>query len=128
VAAKIVKLAEKLQLEVDEDDVDELVESHDEELLNEELIELEAAKVADNKQHDNEEPEVQPKCFTAKDMRVAVLSLNNLYEAIERQDRDVSRFLRFQRIVNDAISYYKEVYEEKKRATVQTSLDQFVVR
>jgi hypothetical protein len=113
VAAKIVKLAEKLQLEVDEDDVDELVDSHDEELSNEELIELEAAKVTDNEQHDNDEPEVQPKRFTAKDMRVAVQSLNNLYEAIERQDPDVSRFLRFQRIVNDAFSYYKEVYEEK---------------
>jgi hypothetical protein len=105
-----------------------LVESHDEELSNEELIELEAAKVADNKRHDNEEPEVQPKRFTAKDMRIAVQSLNNLSEDIERQDPDVSQFLRFQRIVNNAFSYYKEVYEEKKRATVQTSLDQFIVR
>jgi hypothetical protein len=125
VAAKIVKLVEKLQLKVDDDDVDELVESCDKELSNKELIELEAAKVADNEQHDNQKPEVQPKCFTVKDIRVAVQSLNNLYEAIERQDPDVSQF---QRIVNDAFSYYKEVYEEKKRATVQTSLDQFIMR
>jgi hypothetical protein len=106
VAAETVKLAEKLQLEVDEDVVDVLVESHDEELSNEELIELEAVKVADNEQHDNEEPEVQAKRFTAKDMRVAALLLNNLYEGIERQDPDLSRF---QRIVNDAFSYYRGI-------------------
>jgi hypothetical protein len=71
---------------------------------------------------------VQHKRFTAKDMRVAVQSLNNLYEAIERQDPDISRFLWFQRIFINAFSYYKEVYEEKKTATVQTSLDQFIMR
>jgi hypothetical protein len=65
VAAKIVKLAEKLQLEVGENDVDELVESQDKELSNE-LIELEAAKVTDNEQHDNEEPAVQPKRFNGE--------------------------------------------------------------
>jgi hypothetical protein len=47
VTVKIVKLAEQVELEVDVADVDELVKSHGAELSNEDMMELEAVKVAE---------------------------------------------------------------------------------
>ncbi|EMP31440.1 Proteasome assembly chaperone 1 [Chelonia mydas] len=44
VADEIVKLAEQLQLEVDVDDVDEIIESHEAELSNEDLMEFRSSK------------------------------------------------------------------------------------
>jgi hypothetical protein len=58
VTDKIVQLAEQLELEVDANDVEESTESHGNELSNEDLIDLEAAKVAEATQTEaSEEPE-----------------------------------------------------------------------
>jgi hypothetical protein len=52
-----VKLAEQLELEVNFADVEELIKSHGAELSNEDLIELEAAKVAEQTE---DEPVEEP--------------------------------------------------------------------
>jgi hypothetical protein len=58
-----MKLAEQLELEADFADVEELIESHVAELSNEDLMELEAAKVA---QQTEDEPVEEPRCFNTK--------------------------------------------------------------
>jgi hypothetical protein len=59
VADTIVKLAEQLKLEVDVADVEELLESHGAELSNEDLMELEAAKVAKQTEAEAEDEPVE---------------------------------------------------------------------
>jgi hypothetical protein len=41
-------------------------------------------------------------------------------------DSNSSRFLKVDRGIDDAMACYREIYEEKKKAIVQSSLDKFV--
>jgi hypothetical protein len=41
-------------------------------------------------------------------------------------DHNSSRFLKVNRGINDAMACYREIYEEKKKAIVQSCLDKFV--
>ena len=46
----------------------------------------------------------------------------------EAQDPNVERFTKVAAAVRDAIQCYRVIYDEKKRATTQTSLDRFFKR
>ncbi|XP_051790420.1 tigger transposable element-derived protein 1 isoform X1 [Erpetoichthys calabaricus] len=122
VADKIVKLAEELDLEVDKNDVEELIESHGEELTDEDLLELEAAKdAADVQAVALEEPEEKPKCFIAEEMSIAFREIASGMARLEKMDPNASRFLKVQRGVDESLACYREIYEEKKRAITLNS-------
>jgi hypothetical protein len=44
----------------------------------------------------------------------------------EEMDPNATRFLKIQRGVDDMLTCYREIYEEKKKASVQSSLDKFI--
>jgi hypothetical protein len=44
----------------------------------------------------------------------------------EKMDPNSSRFLKVNRRTDDAMACYREIYEDKKKAIVQSSLDKFV--
>jgi hypothetical protein len=44
----------------------------------------------------------------------------------EKMDPNSSRFLKLNRGIDDAMACYREIYEEKKNAIVQSSLDEFI--
>ncbi|XP_027716875.1 tigger transposable element-derived protein 1-like isoform X2 [Vombatus ursinus] len=113
----IVKLKQEWELKADENDVKGLIESRREELLNEDLIELLAAKI-EEEESEASEPEVEPKRFTVKRLAEAFHHLGEFFSSIEKMDPNTSRFFKVQRLVEDNIACYRQIYEEKKRATV----------
>jgi hypothetical protein len=134
VTDKIVKLAEQLEMEFDVTDVEELIESHGAELSNEGLIELEADKVAEQTEAEAEdeaeaeaedEPVEEPRRFNTKEMAIAFREIALAMAQFE-MDHSSSRFLKVNRGINDTLACYREIYEERREATVQSSLYKFV--
>jgi hypothetical protein len=127
VTDKTVQLPEQLELEVDANDEEELTESHGNELSNEDLNDLEAAKVAEATQAEaSQEPEEEPRRFITKEMTLAFRETASAMAQFEKMDPNATRFLKVQRGVDDMLTCCREICEEKKKASVQSSLDTFV--
>jgi hypothetical protein len=122
-----VRLAEQLEVEDDVADVEELIESHGAELSNEDLMELEAAKVAEQTEAEAEdEPVEEPRRFNTKEMAIAFRDIASAMARFEKMDPNSSRFLKVNRGLDDTLACYREIHEEKRMATVQSSLDKFI--
>ncbi|XP_046382271.1 tigger transposable element-derived protein 1-like [Ischnura elegans] len=128
---RVVDLAHALDLEVEAEDVEELLDSH-EGWTNEDLIELSAyrADVGDDDDDSGSENEVcgQPKCFTAQGLSEVFEHINSAVEKLEKMDSNIDRFAKVSRALQDAMSCYEEIYREKKKASIQTSLHSFFTK
>uniref|UniRef100_A0A8C4RA68 HTH CENPB-type domain-containing protein n=1 Tax=Eptatretus burgeri TaxID=7764 RepID=A0A8C4RA68_EPTBU len=120
VTENLVEMGRQLELEIVADDVNQLLSSHSEELSNEDLMQLEEQKVAD----EVVEPP-PPKRFMTKQMAKAFRMIDSALALFEEQDANCYRFASVSRTVNNALSCYKQIYEEKKKASVQLSLVSF---
>lgn len=127
VTGKIVKLAAQLRLNVDADGVEELIRSHGAELSNEDLIELEAAKVAEEEEETAEPaaPKEEPQPFVAGEMALAFKEIAAAMARFEKMDPDPARFLKVSQGMDRLLASYKEIYEGKRAAPVQPSLGTF---
>ncbi|XP_060771024.1 tigger transposable element-derived protein 1-like isoform X4 [Neoarius graeffei] len=122
---KIVNLAKNLSLDCEMEDVKELLDQESGELTNEELIELEEER----RQAEEEEEEEEPRrMFTTKGLSEGFSQLNKLLAHFEAMDPNIERFARIERMVHDALRPYREIYEEKKKQTIQTRLTMFMKR
>ena len=119
VTNNVVALSRQLDLEVEADDVTELLASHGEELSAEDLIELEK-QLIDDDDDDSETPE--PKKFTSKGLSRSFKLIEEGLAGFEEEDPNMARFLQVSRGVMDALSCYREIQEEKKKASYQSSL------
>lgn len=119
-----MELGNQLNLGIDKEDVYNLLESHLQELSNEELMELHEQ---DEEEDEDEEVGLQqlPKQFTFKKMAEGFSYLEKALECFEVQDPIGDRFNKVSAGVNDAVACYKIILEEKKFATIQTSINQF---
>jgi len=88
----------------------------------------EAEVLAETRAEGPEELEEKPKCFTTQEMSLAFRDIAAGMARFEKMDCDAYRFLEIQTAVEDAIACYREVYEETKRATIQSCLclDRFI--
>ena len=120
VTHKLVALGNELDLDLEVDDVNELLESHGEELTNEDLLELESQLI-------EEEPDEEPeeRRFTSKKLSEAFHMIENAMAVFEEQDPNSARFTKVYRGVTECISSYKVIFEEKKKASAQSCLDAF---
>jgi hypothetical protein len=116
VADTIVKLAEQLKLEVDVADVEELLESHGAELSNKDLMDLEAAKVAEQTEAEAEdEPVEEPQRFSTKEMAISFREIASVMARFEKMDPNSSQFLKVNRGIDDAMACYRYIYIYMKR-------------
>jgi hypothetical protein len=122
-----VKLVEQLHFEVDVANVEELIESHGSELSNKDLMELEADKVAEQSEAEAEDETVEePRRLNTKEMAIVFREIASAMARFEKMGHNFSQLLKVNRVINDMLACYGEVYEEKRGATVQSSLDKFV--
>ncbi|XP_066471494.1 tigger transposable element-derived protein 1-like isoform X2 [Tiliqua scincoides] len=129
VTYKIVKLAEQLRLNVDADGVEELIQSHGAELSNEDLMELEAAKTAEEEKAEPDTPKEEPQHFMTGEMALAFKEMAAALARFEKMDPNPARFSKVSRGIDNLLACYKEIYEGKKKkeeATVQPSLGTLV--
>ena len=91
-------------------------------------IEEERKEEENRKEEDErkEQEEVPIRKFTLKEMTQAFSLRNQMPQMFETMDYNVERFARIERIIEEALRPYKEIYEEKKKRTVQTNLRMFI--
>ncbi|XP_070471314.1 E3 ubiquitin-protein ligase RNF4 isoform X1 [Equus przewalskii] len=109
----------------------ETLELVPEEMAKEEL-ELEQKRIAEEevreKETVGEEEEESPRKFTVKGLAEAFTDLSKLLKKFEDMDPNTERFLLIERNVHSALSAYKQIYDEKKKQTKQTTVDIFLKR
>ena len=123
---RTVELANILNLDAEVEDIEELEEYAEGELTNEDLIELEAQQHLEEEEEKEEErmEEVQKK-FTAKGLAGVFSKVNAALLELEGMDPNVERFTKVERQMNELLRCYREIYEEKKKLSQQTTLTRF---
>ena len=51
---------------------------------------------------------------------------STMLQKVEEMDLNVERFARIERVMQEAMRPYKEIYEDKKKQTIQTKLSMFI--
>ena len=120
----LVTLSEKLELDLQEDDFTEFLAVQHEELTNEGLMELEAQR-KDEERQEKEEVTEEPKRVTMQEMARGFSLSEEALLVFEAQDPYVECYTKVAAAIQNAIQCYRVIYDEKKRATTQTSLDRF---
>ena len=88
------------------------------------IIQLESQR-RENEISEDEQQIEPPKRFETKHMEECFELINKGLSGFEAQDVDTERFKKVKKAVYNAITCYKIIYENKKVAKVQTSLDQY---
>lgn len=122
VSNKILVLGKQLELDIDEEDIHELVGIETEEISDEELIELEEERSEEAEAEKGVIPEA-PKEFTTKKLAEAFATINSGLRMLEEMDVSYERFARADRQIQDALACYREIYNEKKRQSIQSDHD-----
>nr|XP_017197868.1 COX assembly mitochondrial protein 2 homolog isoform X1 [Oryctolagus cuniculus] len=122
VSNKILVLGKQLELDIDEEDIHELVGIETEEISDEELIELEEERSEEAEAEKGVIPEA-PKEFTTKKLAEAFATINSGLRMLEEMDVSYERFARADRQIQDALACYREIYNEKKRQSIQSNHD-----
>jgi len=88
----------------------------------------EAEMPAETRAEASEELKEEPKCFTTQEMSLAFRDIAAGMARFEKMDSNAYRFSKVQTAVEVAIAGYREIYEIKKKATVQSGLclDRFI--
>ena len=94
------------------------------ELTNEDLMELEAQRKDEEKQEEEDVTE-EPKRFTMQEMARGFSLFEEALLVFEAQNLKVEWYTKVAAAVQNAIQCYCVIYDEKKKATTQTSLDRF---
>ncbi|KFD48080.1 hypothetical protein M514_11023 [Trichuris suis] len=100
--------------EINEEDAAELLESHDEELSNSDLLEIEPQLTEDQEAPEPRNPE-QAKTLSTKDLYEAFRLLENAMAIFTEKDPQQERSAQVNRMITDAYICYREIYERKKR-------------
>ncbi|XP_014386190.1 PREDICTED: zinc finger protein 530-like [Myotis brandtii] len=120
VIQNVVELSKQLDLEVEAEDVTELLASHGEELCIEDLIQLKQQLI-----EEEDTPTPEPKRFTSKELAGAFAMIEDALARFEAQDPNIDRYTKVARGVMDSLQCYKEIWEDKKKASFQTSLEHY---
>uniref|UniRef100_A0A7N5JAM7 HTH CENPB-type domain-containing protein n=1 Tax=Ailuropoda melanoleuca TaxID=9646 RepID=A0A7N5JAM7_AILME len=115
----IVTLAKNVAFEeAVEADVDQLLRSHEEDLSNEELMQLEQEPVGEG-----ESGEIPPalRQLTTGELSAAFSHFEAGLQVLTSNSPDDEWKVQVSRAINDAINCYRELYEERKRRAKQLS-------
>jgi len=128
ISKSVVEMASNFNLGVNEYDNEELLEAVPEELTNEELLELEQEHIAEEEARQietagEEKYEEPQRKFTVMGLVEAFGDLNKFLKKFENMDPNTKRFSLIERNVHGSLSAYKQIYNEKKKQTTQTTMD-----
>ncbi|XP_068204617.1 tigger transposable element-derived protein 1-like [Palaemon carinicauda] len=119
ILSTLVGLSDKLELDLQEEDFEELLESHGEDLSIQDLMELEAQQRVE--EEEEEETPVPMKKFETKLLAEGFSLIDKGIALFEQQDPNIERCTKVANQLNDAIQCYRIIYDEKKKKIVQSS-------
>ena len=113
-----VNLVQQLELEVDNNDINELLLSNDEELTNDDLIQLEAFRNSEENTCTElcDVPTLIEKKFSTKGLAKAFNLIDEALSKLEAMDSNAKWFENVNRHINSDMSIYKAIYEKMKRS------------
>lgn len=112
----VVEMANNFNMGADEDE--ELLEVVPEELTNEELLELEQERIAEEaRAKEAAEEKEPPREFTVIGLAEAFGDLNKLLKKFENMDPNVERFSVIEKNIYGAVSAYKQIYDEIRKSS-----------
>ncbi|XP_068210912.1 tigger transposable element-derived protein 1-like [Palaemon carinicauda] len=111
-----IDLARGLMLEVEN-----LTNSVEGELTDEDLIELQEQRLLDEDKLKGKAYEGQKK-FTTKGLAQVFSKMNEVMLDLEAMDPNVERLAKFERKMNEALSGYRKIYEEKIKERKESSI------
>ncbi|XP_057569614.1 tigger transposable element-derived protein 1-like [Hippopotamus amphibius kiboko] len=118
----IVTLANSMALgEVGEADVHQLLQSHEEGLSNEELMQLEQEQAGEEEGEEGEEAAPALRQLTTRELSAAFSHFEAGLQVLTSNSPDGAWNLKVSRAISDAISCYRELYSEKERRSKQLS-------
>ncbi|MPC83461.1 hypothetical protein E2C01_078172 [Portunus trituberculatus] len=109
--------------EVDDNDVQDLLESHAEPLSNDELIELDKASQKAEKEGDEEKEPVS--CLDIKTLRECLGGIEKGLETLKERDPNPARSSKVAHDVEKSVKLYQEIYDKKTRKNKQSSIYSF---
>ena len=116
----IVILAKSVAVgEVGEADVDQLLQSHEEGLSNEELMQLEQEPTGEEEEGEEAAPALRQ--LTTRELSAAFSHFEAGLQVLTSNSPDAAWKLQVSRAINDAISCYRELYSEKEWCSKQVS-------
>ncbi|MEE6465495.1 hypothetical protein FKM82_006570 [Ascaphus truei] len=116
VTETVVQMARDLNLEVETEDIEELLASHSNELSNEDLMQLEEQKIAEEEAHQSADvAQPQPrKSLSSKMLAAAFKHIDSALAIFEDNDPNIERSSTVSRGVSNQISCYSEIYTQKR--------------
>ncbi|XP_059940445.1 tigger transposable element-derived protein 1-like [Mesoplodon densirostris] len=116
----IVTLAKSVALgEVGEADVEQLLQSHEEGLSNEELMQLEQEPAREEEEGEEAAPALRQ--LTTRELSAAFSHFEAGLQVLTSNSPDDAWNLKVTRAINDAISCYRDLYSEKEWRSKQLS-------
>ncbi len=113
--------------EIDNQSVRELLQSHDDELTNEDLVEIEERQAYEETDAAEEEEATPRKEFSLKRLDTFFRHIDNAKQTLVEDDPDLERAMQVSREIDSAIRCYKRMHEDKMKHTLkQTSLLSFL--
>lgn len=124
VIEEVVNLARQLDLEVNGDDVNELLDSHSQELTIDELIEMREQNVTES---DTSDPVPPEKHMTIASLTEGLSSIEKGLKILENIDSNEERVIATKQGIKKLLACYEEILCEKKKALCrQTNLLDFM--
>nr|XP_033794861.1 tigger transposable element-derived protein 1-like [Geotrypetes seraphini] len=129
VVKDIITVAQRLELEVEEEDVEELIEEHEEELTTEELQAL-LVQQQDNAQRevssDDEEQQSNNKPIPTADIKNILVKWKTVQEFTNAHYPDSAEANRINDLYSDTlVRYFRQMLEKREK---QTTLDRFFMK
>ncbi|XP_064410189.1 tigger transposable element-derived protein 1-like [Latimeria chalumnae] len=116
--------------ELEEKDIEEVLESHTEELTNEDLqqLEVQRACIEEDDEDDDPKEQPQPQMLTTKRMAEAFHHIDIAMQIFSDDDPNRERSSKVSRGISDVLRCYSEIYQEKKKKSLQQTLAVFFCR
>jgi hypothetical protein len=115
--------------DADSPNIREYLNSHSQPLTDTDLTELEQQRAHDEKGKTVSEYECFSKEILIKELQQMFRNLEHVKQQIADLDPNVERSMLVRRTLENGISCYRKLYEDKKKATpVQTTLDKYFSR
>ena len=121
---EIVSLGKSMGLEVDEGDVNELVEEHQEELTTEDLVELQSMQQAEALQQISSEEEAEEEeVVSSREIKEVLAKWQDVSDFIEKRHPEKVSTGRATALFNDTcLTHFRNILKGRQK---QTSLDRF---
>ncbi|KFD64279.1 hypothetical protein M514_23563 [Trichuris suis] len=127
---QIVELAREAGfMEVDEEDIEEVLASHEEDVTKEELLQLQDERVNIEGEQENEQSNSEAKAeMEVKHLRELLSIIDDSETIAEQHNPNLERSRRFRAGLEDISSAYRELYDHKRRDAKQLAITSFFKR